>query len=702
MTGFEFTHQKRAIAWACAATLALGLAACGGGGTTGQTLTGKVMDGYIKGAIVCFDADSNGACDAGEPKTETTAGGAFSLAIDEGASLGGANLLVDVPVGAIDEDSPNTEIATSYTMRGIAATNAVVSPLTTLIASHMDSNMSLTEASAAALVSLGMTGIDLQADYVASENIGVHNVAKVLAAAYQLNPTAKGASLAAIVAGMQTQLSTAKDSNDPLSASEVAGLAEAAKPNDPTQSGLVTNGDFETGDASGWSGNAANAVTENGNTYNFANVEKVGNAWDVNLSYVLDIPKEGVRYKLSFDAWSDKADRKLIAGIGLNADPWTNVTENVLLTTTSKTYEFYFTSNFAGANSRILFDMGHDTGVVGIDNVKLEEVSPNLITNGDFEAGDASGWSGNAANAVTENGNTYNFANVEKAGNAYDVNLSYVLDIPESGVRYKLKFDAWSDKADRKLIAGIGLNQDPWTNVTESVLLTTSAKTYEYYFTSNFAGSNSRVLFDMGHDTGVVGIDNVSLELAPADNSGASTASAPSEAAPTPSQAAQDVVSIFSDSYTSLAVSEWGPNWGESSARITDATAGNDAVKSLQIGAGQAFAAIDFSGAKFDASSLTTMHLDYWIASPLNAGQVLAIKLSNHDGSAETSAIEKTIVPSTGGQWVSVDIPLSDFVSVHSSGSLSRNALAQIAITAARADMSQPVVVYIDNLYFYR
>ena len=148
------------------------------------------------------------------------------------------------------------------------------------------------------------------------------------------------------------------------------------------------------------------------------------------------------------------------------------------------------------------------------DNGGTSPIDPgvNLLSNGDFENGDA-GWSGNALNVVTEEGNSYNAANIEAAGNPWDVNISYVLNIPEEGVDFILSFDAWSDTT-RPLIAGIGLNQDPWTNVNEEVTLTTSVQNFELEFTSNFASPTSRVIFDMGHATGAVNIDNVVLVIA--------------------------------------------------------------------------------------------------------------------------------------------------------------------------------------------
>jgi hypothetical protein len=138
--------------------------------------------------------------------------------------------------------------------------------------------------------------------------------------------------------------------------------------------------------------------------------------------------------------------------------------------------------------------------------------SQNLITNGNFENG-ITGWSGNAANVVTVSGNSYNAANVVTAtpNEPYNVNLSYTFPMLTSGTAYKLTFTAWSN-GTRPLIAGIGLYQDPWTNVTQTVTLGMTSQTYVLFLTSNFANANSRIIFDMGGAVGTVNIDNVILE----------------------------------------------------------------------------------------------------------------------------------------------------------------------------------------------
>lgn len=317
--------------------------------------------------------------------------------------------------------------------------------------------------------------------------------------------------------------------------------------------------------------------------------------------------------------------------------------------------------------------------------------STNLITNGDFNDGTA-GWSGNAANVVTENGNSYFFADVATAGNPWDVNLSYITNIPTANVKYKLTFKASSNRS-RTLVAGIGLNQDPWTNQTQTINLTTTEQTFVLDLTSNFASPTSRIIFDMGADTGHVVIDDVMLEI---DTS--VVVAGPTAAALAPTATAANVVSVFSDAYTNIAVSEWGPDWGPSSARISDGVVAGNNFKSIDMNAGQVFAGINFAGAKFNADTYTTFNMNYWIDTPLSTGQVISIKLSNHDGAAETSAIEHVVSNPIGGSWQTLSVPLNSFT--QALASLSRNNIAQLIITAARADTNQPVKIYIDNVYF--
>ena len=221
-----------------------------------------------------------------------------------------------------------------------------------------------------------------------------------------------------------------------------------------TTSELLTDGDFEAqtvGAVSGaWYG-AGEIRNDGGGNYYFADVQAAGNAYDVNLSQKGLNLTEGTYYKLSFTA-SSNVSRTAIVGIGLSADPWTSQTESIDLTTDSKTFELTLQANFTNTDARVIFDLGAAVGHVVIDDVSLVETTApttgELLTDGDFEAqtvGAVSGaWYG-AGEIRNDGGGNYYFADVQSAGNAYDVNLSQKgLNLTE-GTFYKLSFTASSN-----------------------------------------------------------------------------------------------------------------------------------------------------------------------------------------------------------------------------------------------------------------
>ena len=135
--------------------------------------------------------------------------------------------------------------------------------------------------------------------------------------------------------------------------------------------GLLTNGDFENGGDS-WIGNALDVRTEGDNSYNFANVTTAlpSEPFQVNLSQVVELTQDE-NYILTFDASSDR-NRTIIAGIGLNVAPFTNTTQTINLTADTQTFTLNLTATgFGGADSRVLFDMAAEVGVVVLDNVSL-------------------------------------------------------------------------------------------------------------------------------------------------------------------------------------------------------------------------------------------------------------------------------------------------------------------------------------------
>ena len=139
------------------------------------SFSGKVADGYLTGAKVCLDLNSNKICDPGEPSTISTAGGEFSLDDVTAAQLASAPLLVEIIVGeTVDEDKPNTPIEKKYTLTAPAGYE-FISPLTTMVQSEIEeNNVSPEEAAGTVQAKLGTT-LDLEADYVEGAADGTDN-----------------------------------------------------------------------------------------------------------------------------------------------------------------------------------------------------------------------------------------------------------------------------------------------------------------------------------------------------------------------------------------------------------------------------------------------------------------------------------------------------------------------------------------------
>lgn len=321
-------------------------------------------------------------------------------------------------------------------------------------------------------------------------------------------------------------------------------------------------------------------------------------------------------------------------------------------------------------------------------------MAQNLLGNGDFESGMVD-WFGNAFNVQTDGGNSFNFANVETAGDAFAVNLSQSVEIV-MGETYTLSFDASTGAGEtRTMIAGIGLNEGPFTADIETVTLTDVSQTFEMEFVASFGLANSRVLFDMGADVGVVVIDNVVLE-GPATTGGGDM---PMVAAPTPpARDADAVFSVYSDAYTDQ------PNvvFGAFDVGATD-------IETLEIGGDNfleiatnqpaaEFLLVDW-GLPVDNTAMTHFHMDYWIQTDLSAGLIVNPKWSNHVGDVgETSAFQLTNAATTFGEWVSIDIPIADFDA--DDPTQQRDALRQFVLTVAGAETGDRTI-FLDNLYLH-
>jgi endoglucanase len=345
--------------------------------------------------------------------------------------------------------------------------------------------------------------------------------------------------------------------------------------------------------------------------------------------------------------------------------------------------------------------------------------SQNLVTNGDFQTGMAAPWYNNAANAIDlGDGNFVNQANVETAGNAYEVNLSQDINLI-SGKTYRLTFDAFTDETTgtRTMIVGLGQNAGPWTASTTTTTLTSTSQTFTYEFNISYGnGVGDRVLFDMGAATGYVFIDNVSVvEIDDPCNNGiqdgdetgvdcggscAPCIAAPTVAAPTPpARPAADVVSFYSDAYTNVDVNLFDAGWCGAAATTQVQIAGNNTLKK---NTGVVCHGIDFQDHRLNLTDFTHVHFDFYIADTDLVGDVFNFKLVQFGGTnAEVSSLEVNINGGTtpqlvANQWVSVDVPITA-IGGAVAGNLNRSDIAQIGITTANVDH-----VWYDNIYLHK
>lgn len=157
----------------------------------------------------------------------------------------------------------------------------------------------------------------------------------------------------------------------------------------------------------------------------------------------------------------------------------------------------------------------------------------------------------------------------------------------------------------------------------------------------------------------------------------------------TPSVDAANVISIYSDAYTSVGNVNVNPGWGQATqfAELEPAT-GN---KVLQ------YSFLDYQGTTFDAISLagyTHIHFDVH-SSEIDKLNITLINTADSSGSTFEVGVDKTL---TSGQWTSIDIPLSEFVGLTESGAIDQLKYGVSLDGTATGATS----FHVDNIYLYK
>ena len=113
---------------------------------------------------------------------------------------------------------------------------------------------------------------------------------------------------------------------------------------------------------------------------------------------------------------------------------------------------------------------------------------------------------------------------------------------------------------------------------------------------------------------------------------------------PVPTEDASTVLSIFSDAYTSLEGTDFNPNWGQGTT--------------VEVSEVLTYTGLNYQGTAFanqNVSAYTYLHVDYFVMSSTGLNFFLI-------GGGETPV---ALDVSTVGEWVSVEIPLTDFTAVN-------------------------------------
>ncbi len=158
----------------------------------------------------------------------------------------------------------------------------------------------------------------------------------------------------------------------------------------------------------------------------------------------------------------------------------------------------------------------------------------------------------------------------------------------------------------------------------------------------------------------------------------------PNTNAQVPDKLAENVISIYSDSYTSVATN-YNPYWGQSGSVNTtfDPTSGGTNFA-------MAYTNFNYQGTELttqNASGMEYLHVDIWTSS------ATVIQVTPINNGAGTGAGEALVnVPLVNGGWSSVDIPKSDFTG------MTWDKVFQLKFANGGANAT----IYLDNIYFWK
>jgi hypothetical protein len=160
--------------------------------------------------------------------------------------------------------------------------------------------------------------------------------------------------------------------------------------------------------------------------------------------------------------------------------------------------------------------------------------------------------------------------------------------------------------------------------------------------------------------------------------------------APTPTHPAENVISLFSNTFTNAPVNYYNGYWEpyQTTGSADFEVDGDNVLQYTDFN----FVGIEFSSPTIDASAMTHLHFDIFIPNVLTSNAQISIEVVDF-GADISGTVTRTITPAQSQQWVSFDIPFSSL-----GGLSTRTNLAQIIFVDVNNKISN---FYADNIYFY-
>ncbi|MFW5805858.1 MAG: PKD domain-containing protein [Bacteroidales bacterium] len=229
------------------------------------------------------------------------------------------------------------------------------------------------------------------------------------------------------------------------------------------------------------------------------------------------------------------------------------------------------------------------------------------------------------------------------------------------------------------LSAGFDYSIDYLTVTFEN--LSTNATSYSW----DFGDGNTSTEENPVHTYGEEGTYDVTLTASNGngdteeDTQSVTINTSPTELPPTPTEDEANVISVYSDAYTSFPGVDLDPDWGQETQTQEIELLGEMILRMY----GLNYQAIEFAGNPQDVTGKTTIHVDIYCATATQ------VNFSLIGGGAENPVVLDT----EAGAWKSFDIPLENFTEPD---------LSQVtSLKFDDAGTQESPTIFVDNIYFY-